>query len=75
MSGITEKAKVRQRAVRDELRRRFPHLLPLSRSLARIDRSAIMLGRDEQAAPLFLPLRSRLEHMHAIGTTSEPGRK
>jgi hypothetical protein len=60
---------VRRQAVRDELRRRFPHLLPVSRSLARVDRSAIVLGRDERAAPLFLPLRSRLEHMHAIGTT------
>lgn len=69
MSGITEKATVRRQAVRDELRSRFPHLLPPSRPLARIDRSAIVLGRDERAAPLLLPLRSRLEHMHAIGTT------
>jgi DNA helicase HerA-like ATPase len=67
MGKIAERAKVHRQAVRDELRLRFPHLLPAPAPA--IDRSAIVLGRDEAGAPLFLPLRARLEHMHAIGTT------
>jgi hypothetical protein len=33
------------------------------------DRSAIVLGRDMNGAPVFLPERPRLEHTHVIGTT------
>lgn len=69
MSKIAERAKARRLAVREEIRQRCPHLLPAARSLARVDRSAIVLGRNERAAPVSLPLRARLEHMHAIGTT------
>src|SRR5487761_1256066 len=68
MSSIVERAQAQRLAAREDLRRRFPHLVSAPAS-APIDRSAIVLGRDEAGAPLFLPLRPRLEHMHAIGTT------
>ncbi len=44
-------------------------MLPARLGSLRIDRSAIVLGRNELGAPVFLPLRARLEHMQAIGTT------
>lgn len=69
MSTISERAKVHRLAIREGLRLRFPHLLPAPRSSTAIDRSAIVFGRDEHSEPLLLPLRVRLEHMHAIGTT------
>ncbi len=69
MSKIAERASARQLAVREELRHRYPHLVRGKLSPARIDRSAVVLGRDEGGAPVYLPLRARLEHAHCIGTT------
>jgi hypothetical protein len=69
MTKIAERAQERRLAVQQELQQKYPHLVRVSRSPARVDRSAIVLGRDEFATPLFLPQRARLEHMHVIGTT------
>lgn len=69
MNAIVQSANERKLALQAELRRRYPRLLSAARPHARIDRSAIVLGRDEHSVPFFLPLRARLEHMHAIGTT------
>src|SRR5262249_2211734 len=57
-------------AVRDKLRTKYPHLLPVPLPpAAPIDRTAIVLGRDERILPVFLPLKARLEHAHVVGTT------
>ncbi len=69
MGEISKLAEARRLAVREELRHRYPHLVPRDLARAQIDRSAIVLGRDEQGAPIYLPPRARLEHAHCIGTT------
>jgi hypothetical protein len=69
MTVIERRAKVRRAAVRETLLIRYPHLLPRPSTPVQIDRSAIVLGRNDAGTPVFLPLRARLEHSHVIGTT------
>ena len=71
MSKISDRAKARRTALREELRIRYPNLFPKPRSLlpAPVDRSAIVLGRNQGGAPVFLPELLRLQHAHVIGTT------
>jgi hypothetical protein len=67
---IEERAKARRSALRETLRSQYPTLWAKPRSMpARIDRSAIVLGRNQVGAPVFLSERARLEHVHCIGTT------
>jgi hypothetical protein len=69
MSMIGERAQATRLAIRETHRAKFPHLLPARHTSVPTDRSAIVLGRNEVGAPIFLPLRTRLEHAHVIGTT------
>ncbi len=69
MSAIGERAKARRLAMREEVRRKYPHLVPLARSATGTDRTAIVLGRDEHAAPVFLTLGARMQHALVTGTT------
>src|SRR4051812_1977448 len=49
------------------LRAQHPALFPKPAIV--VDRSAIVLGRDQAGSTVFLPERPRLEHAHVIGTT------
>jgi hypothetical protein len=72
MSKIGDRAKARRAVVREELRIRYPNLLPKPRSAlvpAPVDRSAIVLGKSQGGAPVLLPEYLRLQHAHVIGTT------
>src|SRR5438093_1132578 len=53
-----------------ELRTRHPALFPNPALLpAPLDRTAVVLGRDQQGSPVSLPLRTRLAHCLVTGTT------
>ena len=71
MSKISDRAKARRTALREELRIRYPNLFPKPRPAlpTPVDRSAIVLGRNQGGAPVFLPEQLRLQHAHVIGTT------
>ena len=69
MGTISKRAAARRTARLDDLRGRYPTLLKRQVALARPDRAAIVLGRDESAKPVMLPIKARLEHAHVIGTT------
>jgi hypothetical protein len=72
MSKIGDRAKARRAAVREELLTRYPNLFPKPRSAlvpASVDRSAIVLGKNQGGAPVLLPEYLRLQHAHVIGTT------
>ena len=73
MSKIADRAKRHRAAVRDELRTRYPNLFPKPKSAPAlavpVDRSAIVLGRNQRGAPISVSERLRLEHAHVIGTT------
>lgn len=69
MSGMIDRARQRRLAVRQEISKRFPHILPPAFFPTPIDRTALVLGRDQNGEVLEVPLRSRLEHSHIIGTT------
>ena len=58
MSVIGTRAIARRAAVRDELRARFPALCPDSRSATPVDRSAIVLGRNQHGGGASLRCRS-----------------
>jgi hypothetical protein len=67
MESIVNRAGARRRAVRETIAERFPTLCPPLP--AQPDRNAVVVGRNERGEPVRLPLRARLEHSHAIGTT------
>ena len=70
MSKIRERARTQLAALREELRAQYPNLLPKPRTaLPALDRSAIVLGKNEGGAPVLLPEQIRLQHAHVIGTT------
>lgn len=69
MSAIGERTKARRLAIREEVRCKHPHLVPRARSATGTDRTAIVLGRDERAAPVFLTLGARMQHALVTGTT------
>ena len=71
MSKISDRAAARHAALRDELRIQYPSLFPKLRRAppAPIDRSAIVLGRNQGGAPVLVPEQLRLQHAHVIGTT------
>ena len=71
MSKISDRAKARRTALREELRIRYPNLFQKPRPALRtpVDRSAIVLGRNQGGAPVLLPEQLRLQHAHVIGTT------
>ena len=71
MSKITDRAAARHAVLREELRVQYPNLFPkLRRALpAPIDRSAIVLGRNQGGATVLVPEQLRLQHAHVIGTT------
>lgn len=70
MSAIAERGRARQREIRASLQAQYPSLFPKQHApLARVDRSAIVLGRNPAGQPVYLPQRPRLEHAHVIGTT------
>lgn len=48
--------------------RLFPQVTPVP-CLPRLDRNAVVLGRNPLGHPVTLPVRPRLEHAHVIGTT------
>ena len=62
-------------AIQEDLRSRFPTLCGVrSQEVERLqprplDRTAIILGRDQKRAPVGLPLRVRLEHLLIVGAT------
>src|SRR5262249_4065988 len=67
---ISKRANARRAALRESLRVLYPALCPPPcPAPARVDRSAIVLGRNQGGAPVFLSERARLEHGHCIGTT------
>jgi hypothetical protein len=69
-SVIDERAKTRRLALQDALRAQYPGLSPKTRvASVPVDRSALVLGCNQGGAPVFLPERARLEHVHCIGTT------
>jgi Type IV secretion-system coupling protein DNA-binding domain len=67
MDSIVERADVRRTALRNSIAERFSVLCP--QPPARLDRTTVVLGRNEHGEPVRLPLRARMEHCHAIGTT------
>ena len=67
MDSIVKRADVRRTALRNSIAERFSVLCPQPQ--ARPDRTAVVLGRNEHGEPVRLPLRARMEHCHAIGTT------
>lgn len=70
MSARLAQLRAERARARELLRARLPTLFPAARpNLIRVDRSAIVLGRNEADVPIRLPLRARLEHMHVVGTT------
>jgi hypothetical protein len=70
MSVVAMRATARRIAVREEIRGRYPALCPKPRPVAPpVDRSAIVLGRNQHGGVVLLPQRPRLEHAHIIGTT------
>ena len=70
MSNISDRAAARHTALREELRNRYPNIFPKPRPPpAPVDRSAIVLGRNQGGAPVLLPEQLRLQHAHVIGTT------
>ena len=69
MSVIVERARAKAAERRELLRMRYPGLFRAPVSRTRIDRDAIVLGKDALGHPVFLPERPRLEHAHVIGTT------
>ena len=71
MSKISDRAQARHIALREELRIQYPNLFPKPRPAppAPVDRSAIVLGRNQGGGPVLLPEQLRLQHAHVIGTT------
>jgi len=70
MSVIGTRAEALRATMREELRARYPALCPKPRSPAPpVDRSAIVLGRNQHGGAVFLPELPRREHTHCIGTT------
>src|SRR5438128_2057983 len=73
MSKIADRAKKRRAAVREVLRSQYPNLFPKPAPAPTlplpVDRSAIVLGRNQGGAPVLLPEQLRLQHAHVIGTT------
>ena len=69
MSEISKRAMTRRAMLRGSLAAAYPTLLGPKPIPAVMDRSAIALGRNPDAAPVMLPQRARGEHMHVIGTT------
>jgi hypothetical protein len=69
MTRIQDRARARRLALREELRARYPKLLMKTALPAPVDRSAIVLGRNEGGGPVLLPEDIRLQHAHVIGTT------
>jgi hypothetical protein len=67
MDSIVKRASAQRLAVRESVAAHFPVLCP--RLPARSDRTAIVVGRNERGDAVRLPLRARLEHCHAVGTT------
>lgn len=47
----------------------YPALLRKPVPIPPVDRTAIALGSSQAGAPVLLPQRARMEHMHVIGTT------
>jgi hypothetical protein len=68
MSKIGDRAQVRRTLVREKLRTQYPNLFPKPAPVP-VDRSAIVLGRNQGGAPVLVAERLRLEHAHVIGTT------
>ena len=58
----------RRAALRETLRMQHPALFAPTWAPS-VDRTAVVLGRDEHGSPVSLSLRARLEHSHVIGTT------
>lgn len=60
-----------RQTIRAELRARYPALAgpPKLPAPPKIDRTAIVLGRDERRASVLLPLKARLEHCFILGAT------
>jgi Type IV secretion-system coupling protein DNA-binding domain len=69
MSMISKRAVALREARLTDLRNAYPTLLKRPALLPRPDRTALILGRDENAKPVALPVKARLEHTHVIGTT------
>jgi hypothetical protein len=67
MSIISDRARERRVAIRNALSAQYPHILPARASHQ--DRTSLVLGRDNDGRVIEVPLRSRLEHAHVIGTT------
>lgn len=51
------------------LKQAYPTLMRETEPAPAIDRSVVALGMAQHGAPVLLPERPRLEHMHVIGTT------
>ena len=69
MSVIVQRARAKAKERRELLRLQYPGLFRAPVPRTRIDRDAIVLGKDAFGQPVFLPERPRLEHAHVIGTT------
>jgi Helicase HerA, central domain/Type IV secretion-system coupling protein DNA-binding domain len=69
MSEIEKRAMTRRAMVQGSLCAMYPTLLRKLPSAPAVDRTAIVLGRNQQGGSVFLPVRPRMEHMHVIGTT------
>lgn len=69
LSSVQIHALSRRQEIRAELQRKCPTLTQRRQPAPPLDRSAIVLGRNGGGSPFLLPLRPRLEHTLAIGTT------
>lgn len=70
MSILRKRADVKFARRTAELRSRYPTLMSERVAIVRTTcASDIVLGRDDNAKPVALPIRARLEHAHVIGTT------
>ena len=69
MSEIARRALTRRTMLQGSLAAIYPTLLRKLQVPAPVDRSAIVLGRNQHGGAVMLPQRARMEHCHAIGTT------
>jgi type IV secretion system coupling TraD/TrwB family protein len=68
-NGI-ERLRAERALARQALRETHPALFPKSPTpSAPVERSAIVLGRNERDEAVKVPLKARLEHTHVVGTT------